>query len=151
MKTILITSLFVFSSANALPLGGQLISNREAVGTVYLECKNMEESPCKTAMIVTEVNGVKTPQEHLTVPMGNDFDQYAERWGVFNEVSTEASILMPQFPEARYLLLVNLSMKNYREAFKVLEDSSKLGESFSMRPLFLEKLIQAIQAPLVSF
>jgi hypothetical protein len=148
MKKIINLSILVFTLfaqlVQASPLGGQIISDKKDMGSIYLECVNADEFPCLNAVIVSEINGAKTKHSHLIVPMGNEFDQYAERWGVFNELSTEASIRMPLFPEFRYLFLVNLSMKSYRDGFKVLEAPAKTDEPFRMRALFLEKLLQVI-------
>lgn len=146
MKSIISILAFitVSHSAFAAPLAGKIVSKNKANQSVYLECSEMEGATCSLAVVVTEVNGVKKLHEQWTVPMGNDFDSYAQRWGTFNEISTEASIRMPLIPEMRYLLLVNLSMKSYREAFKAIEPSDKSMGDVSVRDLFFEKLLEAI-------
>ncbi len=147
MKNTLLSILGLYaliSTASASPLGGIMVSEKLGQVSVYLECIKMENTTCLEAVIVTEVAGVKTPHEVLTVPMGNDFDQYSDRWGVFNELGSVASIRMPLIPEFRYLFLMNLSVKAYRDAFKVLESSEQQGKTTKIRALFFEKLLEVI-------
>jgi hypothetical protein len=148
INTLLVLASLLFSpTIFAASLGGKIVSDKKEQGSIYLECVNTDESLCAQAMLVTEINDEKKVYPQFTVPMGNGFDDYSERWGMFNEIATEASIRMPPVPEIRYLYLVNLSMKNYREGFKALEASEKSGQSFEMKSLFLQKLLEVIALP----
>lgn len=147
MKTTLLSFIAFFSfiaSSQAAPMGGVLVSDKPEQGSIYLECVKFENTTCLNAVIVTEAIGIKTQHEVLTVPMGNDFDQYSDRWGVFNELGSLASIRMPPVPEFRYLYLVNMSVKAYRDAFKVLESSEQQGKTTKIRSLFFEKILEVI-------
>lgn len=139
-------NLFLFlilsTSAIAAPLGAKIINKDARDQAIYLEC---DSSSCTHAVFAIEKGEEKKLASAFTVPMGNELDPYQERWGIFNDVLTEASIRMPPVPEFRYLYLMNTATKAYREAFKQIETTDKSGTAVEMKGLFFGKLVESLE------
>lgn len=78
----------------------------------------------------------------LELPMGSDVDSYQTRFGIYNELQSEAQGFFPYRPEFLTVFHLMRSQSMYREGFKALESES--AEPVKLKSMYCRALVEAI-------
>lgn len=143
MKSILLILLAFTSSAFAGPTGSRIIAKGTTDRQIYIECLEVES--CEAGVLVLKDHGETIRFTDHPFELNSNTDAYQNRWGLFTTVYTQATLLMPMFPEFRYLYLIETSKRAYLDAFRKLDDPKKPNQTIAIKTLYFDKLAQAMR------
>lgn len=108
---------------------------------INVKISREQVSDSTTLVVKNMVDGTLTFNSRIHLPMEESTASYQDRFGIYNELMTNAQTLFPYMPESVMVFHIMKSSKIYRKGFKAFEGEEA---AVDLPDMYCKAFIQAI-------